>query len=128
MPTAALRACAAIGCRELVSKGRCPQHAKQADAGTRGTAHQRGYTHAWSAFSKSRLARLPFCGLRPDGTYDVTNSRCVQQGRLKTLAQCTDHIIPLRQGGAMYDESNLLSLCLACNSWKEATIERGGIG
>jgi 5-methylcytosine-specific restriction endonuclease McrA len=61
--------------------------------------------------------------MREDGTLDAVNSRCVQQG-LTTPATCTDHVVPLRHGGAKYDPNNLRSLCASCNGWKERTIER----
>lgn len=38
----ALRVCPAPGCPELVDKGRCPTHARQADR-ARGSRQQRGY-------------------------------------------------------------------------------------
>ncbi len=89
----------------------------------RGTAQERGYTYQWSLYSKARLQRLPVCGMREDGTMDKIHSRCAMQGRT-IMAECTDHIIPLRQGGSMWDVENHLSLCLACNGWKAQTIER----
>lgn len=121
-----VRYCTQQGCPNLVTHGRCATHARtqhrQTDA-IRGTANQRGYTYQWSLYTKARLQRLPVCGMREDGTLDTTNSRCVQEGRT-TAAECTDHIIPLRQGGSMWNPSNHLSLCLACNTWKAQTIEQ----
>jgi 5-methylcytosine-specific restriction endonuclease McrA len=61
--------------------------------------------------------------MRADGSLDAIHSRCVQHG-LTTAAECVDHVIPIRDGGSVYDESNLMSACLACNGWKERTIER----
>ena len=40
-------------------------------------------------------------------------SRCARPGRLEV-----DHIVPLAQGGAPYDESNLQVLCKACHHIK----------
>jgi 5-methylcytosine-specific restriction endonuclease McrA len=54
---------------------------------------------------------------------DTTHSRCAQQG-LTTPAQCVDHTIPLTQGGDMWDETNHMASCLACNTWKASTLER----
>ncbi len=121
-----MRYCSQPSCPVLVKYGRCAKHTRvqvqQADA-IRGTAQERGYTYQWSLYSKARLQRLPVCGMREDGTMDTTHSRCAKQGRT-IMAQCTDHIIPLRQGGSMWDESNHLSLCNACNAWKMNTIEK----
>ena len=107
----------------MVTKGYCPTHARERDQGTRGTANERGYTYRWSQYSAARLSRLPICGMREDGTLDAVHSRCVQEHRT-TRAECTDHIIPLRQGGDMWNPENHLSLCLACNTWKASTLER----
>jgi 5-methylcytosine-specific restriction endonuclease McrA len=42
------------------------------------------------------------------------HSRCWQRGEL-VLAQVTDHIVALRDGGAHMDPSNAQSLCTSCN-------------
>ena len=122
-----MKYCSTPHCPTLVHHGKCPAHTKvqaqQVDA-VRGTAQQRGYTYQWSLYSKARLTRLPVCGMREDGSLDTTNSRCAQQG-LTTMAQCTDHVVPLRHNGAMWDPSNHLSLCLPCNTWKAQTVEEG---
>lgn len=117
MPSAALRPCAEPRCPELVKSGRCAKHAKQVDR-ARGTATERGYDWAWAKYSKARLQRLPVCGMREDGTLDAEHSRCVQQGRT-TPAEVTDHIVPMRQGGDKWSPANHLSLCAACNVWKD---------
>jgi 5-methylcytosine-specific restriction endonuclease McrA len=119
MPTAAPRPCAS--CHRLVYTDRCPTCTKarprrHVDA-RRGTAHSRGYTARWARVSRSWLARYPWCGQRQDGALDATHSRCVQLGQ-RRVAQCVDHIIPLRDGGALVDPSNLQSLCFRCNSLK----------
>lgn len=118
-----MRYCAVPGCPNLVDKGRCAQHERQGDQGTRGTAHQRGYTSTWADYSKRFRQAHPVCGERSDGTYDVIHSRCQQLG-LTVPAECVDHVIPLSQGGSMWDAANHLSLCLACNTWKANTLER----
>ena len=45
--------------------------------------------------------------------------KCKRAGRL----EC-DHIVPLRRGGAEYDESNLQSLCRPCHIRKSASENR----
>lgn len=115
--------CATPGCSQLVNRGHCSAHKRQTDQGFRGTAHQRGYTSRWAAYSRRFRLAHPVCGERADGTVDRSHSRCAQRG-LTTPAECVDHIVPLSQGGAPWDPTNHLSLCLACNTWKAATIER----
>ncbi len=100
-----MKYCAEPNCGVLVKKGRCPKHARQVDQGTRGTAQQRGYTYQWNLYSKNRLRQFPLCVM------------CEQQG-LTTPATCTDHIIPLCQGGDMWDPTNHQSLCTRCNTIK----------
>jgi len=114
--------CAVPHCGVLVQKGRCSIHAKQKDR-ARGTAQERGYDSKWATYSKAFRAQHPLCGMRADNSMDTTHSRCAAQGRT-TPAECVDHIIPLSQGGDMYDPSNHMSACLACNGWKAQTLER----
>jgi 5-methylcytosine-specific restriction enzyme A len=116
-----LKYCAHPNCSVLVPKGRCPQHERQQDV-SRGTAQERGYTSRWNRFSHQFLRAHPVCGERADGSLDAVHSRCVQRG-LTTPAQCVDHVRPKSQGGTD-DESNLMSACFACNTWKANTIER----
>lgn len=107
-------------CNVLVQKGRCPAHTKQQVQQTdarRGSAQSRGYGSLWASFSRAFRTLHPICGERADGSLDARHSRCVQQG-LTTRAECVDHTIPLSQGGQQYDEANLMSACLACNTWK----------
>ncbi len=49
----------------------------------------------------------------------LDHSQCAQQGRNTLADLVTDHITPLAQGGAKYDEANLQTLCRACNSAKD---------
>lgn len=112
--------CATHGCPELVKSGHCDKHRKALRKVVdthRGSARERGYDHRWDEFSKRWLARFPWCGQRQDGRFYAEHSRCVQQGQ-RTLAQVTDHIVPLVQQGAHCDEDNSQSLCVRCNSAK----------
>jgi 5-methylcytosine-specific restriction endonuclease McrA len=45
------------------------------------------------------------------------HSRCAQRGE-RVRAQFTDHIVPLRDGGARLDPCNHQSLCFRCNTAK----------
>lgn len=73
----------------------------------RGSARQRGYDRRWELFAKSYLERNPLC------------VDCQRRGQLTPAAQ-VDHINPLRQGGAKFDEANLQALCGTCHSSKTA--------
>ncbi len=60
-------------------------------------------TAAWKQVRKVVLAR--------DG------GMCMLQGPgCKLIADCVDHIIAVRDGGAWYDLSNLRASCHVCNS------------
>jgi 5-methylcytosine-specific restriction enzyme A len=116
-------ACNAHGCPNLIDRtalyGRCPEHARQYDQ-ARGTAQERGYDARWARFSKLWRKRFPLCGMRADRQLHADHSQCVQAG-LMTPAECVDHLISMRNGGAQYEESNLQSLCNRCNSRKRIT-------
>lgn len=114
MPMAPPRACR---CGALLTDDRpCPRCRRVQDR-ARGNATQRGYTHAWAGYSRKRLLRFPWCGQRDDGQLYAEHSRCVQQG-LKTKATVTDHRIPIRDGGSVFDPDNHQSLCTSCNAAK----------
>lgn len=120
-----MKFCAEPTCRTLVHKGRCPVHAPEHERTHRPQAHLRGYDETWRRFSAARLQRFPFCGQQADGSMSAEHgSRCAEVPGRCLPAECTDHIVPMSQGGAQYDEANLQSLCLACNSFKANTLER----
>ena len=100
-----------------------PEHARSYDL-RRGTAQERGYTSNWAKVSKAWRHRFPLCGMRVDGQLHPEHSKCVKEG-LMTPAECVDHIVSMRNGGAQYDESNLQSLCVRCNSRKRVLVEGG---
>lgn len=115
MATAAKRFCVGSPtCSNLGTyRGRCALHAKQYEQ-ARGTAQQRGYDAIWARASKAFRAAHPICGERHDGTLDKIHSRCAAEG-ITTAAQCVDHILPMSQGGAKLDPTNLMSACHRCN-------------
>jgi hypothetical protein len=121
-PYAPKRPCAAVGCSELVDRGRCPRHAREQDR-ARGTAQERGYDYEWSKFAKAWKARFPICGQRADGKLYAEHSRCVQEGRDEPAA-AVDHIVSMRNGGSQYDPTNLQSLCVRCNARKRNQVDR----
>jgi len=114
--------CSEPGCPTIVRRGYCSVHERAADH-RRGSAQQRGYDARWRALSAAFRRQHPLCGERHDGTMDTVNSRCARDGRT-TAAECVDHVIPIRDGGARFDPRNLMSACLACNTLKANTIER----
>lgn len=123
MPERPLRPCPARGCPERTTGGPCPAHRGLYNQ-QRGSARERGYTPQWDHYSKYVwLPAHPFCGMRADGELHPEHSRCVQAGRV-VPAGCTDHIVALKNGGAMWEETNHQSLCRACNTWKGRTVDR----
>lgn len=58
-------------------------------------------TAVWANLRRMVLERDPFCRI------------CGLQ-----KSDSVDHIVPLRAGGAMYDENNLQGLCHSCHSRK----------
>jgi 5-methylcytosine-specific restriction endonuclease McrA len=75
----------------------------------RGNFRERGYTGAWSRYSKTRLLLHALC-VDPFHVH----------GELGAFAEVTDHIVPLWAGGELMEERNLQSLCTACNLRKAA--------
>ncbi len=67
----------------------------------------RVYDRRWQRVSKLRLSIEPLC------------RACTAIGRI-TGATESDHIIPISQGGAVYDLENTQSLCKPCHSRKTA--------
>jgi len=105
-------------CGTLVrGQARCQAHARQVDR-RRGTAKERGYDESWAKFSRIWRNRYPLCGMRADGQIHNEHRRqwCVDKGLVP--ADCVDHIVPMTRGGSQYDDKNLQSLCVACNTAK----------
>ena len=76
-------------------------------------------------------AKCPVCGkLNKDMYLEETEGRfvcdrCGSETEIPRFKKpkripMVDHIIPIKQGGAKYDQSNLQSLCWACHSRKSA--------
>lgn len=86
MPRRAKSICRQAGCGALIEKpGHCEKHRKAnqvASDDRRGTAHDRGYTSAWTKARDSYLRSHPLC------------VHCKTEGRPAIAAQVVDHIIP----------------------------------
>jgi 5-methylcytosine-specific restriction protein A len=117
MPYKHAKPCAAQSCRELVREGRwCNahrpvRHRPWDEDKRRGNAAERGYDSQWRDFSKHYLAAHPLCRW------------CEEDGRV-TPAVLVDHIVPLDEGGAKYDPTNLQPLDRRCHGIKTAWDKR----
>ena len=141
MPTAALRPCAG-GCGARVPSGRCAACAARVEQ-RRGSAHARGYTHAWALFRPQFIAALvysgvvPTCGASlPTGPHS-SDSRCLTQG-LHVFANedgsdlHLDHEPPLAEAersdiSIVCDPQRIQLLCRTCHAAKtrrEQLVER----
>lgn len=114
MPWKIAGPCHQSGCPErAIRGGYCQAHQRQRPARQvdqdRPSAAARGYDARWRAFRRGYLQRFP---------------ECVICNRMATEI---DHIIPIRRGGALYDECNLQAMCHECHSRKTAR-ENGGWG
>ena len=99
-----LRPCSAPGCPTLTGSARCQIH-QRARNGERGTTKERGYGDVWPRVRTIVLAEEPFCRV------------CLTVDQV-TPATEVDHILPLSQGGARLDRTNLQPLCGNCHRIK----------
>ncbi|MHC4695893.1 MAG: HNH endonuclease [Planctomycetota bacterium] len=63
----------------------------------------RVYDRRWQRVRAVKVAQDPLC------------EECGRHGRTTATTE-VDHIIPIRQGGAVYDLANLQSMCKPCHS------------
>lgn len=76
-----------------------------------GTRTQRGYDNNWLKLSRMCLAEEPYCRY------------CARDGRV-TLAQVSDHIIPIRiRPDLRLERTNVQSLCKTCHDSVKAREE-----
>lgn len=73
----------------------------------KGGSAERGYDAKWQRLRAAVLAREPFC------------RRCDSKG-IVTEAVHVDHIVPLSEGGARLEDTNLQPLCVQCHVEKTA--------
>ena len=116
-PTRRQKICSHPGCDEKTTAGKCPDHQVKAKArryANRESPSLRGYDAHHKRWREAILARdfalCVECGGSGDG-----------------LPMHADHIVPLSQGGAVYDMDNGQTLCHRCHSVKTVT-ENGGFG
>ena len=106
MPWKVKKPCAYPGCPELTHERYCEKHKKVADKQynqfDRDKSSQAFYeSTAWRRLRRIKLQMNPLCEI------------CK-----KEKATTADHIIPIKQGGAALDVSNLQSLCGPCHGRK----------
>jgi len=109
MPVKPNHPCSTPGCPALVAEGsRCPVHQaayyRQHDSG-RPSSSRRGYDTRWRRLRLHVLRHEPLC------------RSCRSRGLIRAANE-VDHIVPIRLGGARFDESNLQPLCKPCHSAK----------
>ena len=119
MPTKAKTPCLNHGCKELTTEGRCPTHQKAAmrhDQYRRGTAHSRGYGHAWQAYSRRYRYLHPWCVM------------CLKEGK-ETVSTQVDHVqaVTGKYDPKFWLEKNLQALCGPCHA-RKTVLEDGGFG
>lgn len=114
MPLAAPTPCRHPGCGAVLTKpGYCDAHrvAVHRDYGRarRGFDTERCFyqSTAWRAVRAAFLREHPVC------------ARCSALGRV-VAAVVADHVVPLKDGGARFDWSNLQALCVSCHNSKTA--------
>ena len=108
MPQRAPVACRRHGCRGLVRSGVCSVCGPQRQQGRddyddrRGNSSSRGYDAKWRRLREQVLCAQPLCVVCGAVAVDV------------------DHIVPIRQGGAVLAVDNLQPLCRKCHARKHA--------
>lgn len=107
----ALGVCSEPTCGRLVRSGRCAEHKLPPRHDARPHHSERGYGNkGWPQVRKAYAAAHPMCELQ------LTGCRMAMRD--------VDHIVPLDQGGARLDWSNLQSLCRPCHRRKTAADKR----
>jgi len=106
--------CRYPGCSAVLGKpGYCPAHrvAVHRDYGRarRSFDSELGFyqSRSWRAVRAALLREQPLCAL------------CKAAGRL-FAANVVDHIVPIKDGGARFDQANLQPLCVPCHNRKTA--------
>ena len=112
--------CTASGCRNVVEDGdgsRCPQHRVALRQPKRVYDHH--YHQGKHIYSSARWQRLR-------DSYLAQNPLCVRCATfdIVTPATMVDHIIEIKDGGAVWDWDNLQGLCNCCHAAKTGEEKR----
>lgn len=113
MPSKPARPCNVTRCPNLVRGrvGYCPDHIDKAPTGWRAKKdrdHQKIYhSPRWRRTSKQYRKENPIC------------KHCKDKGFV-TPADVVDHIVPIQEGGEIFDLENFQSLCHPCHNSKTA--------
>ena len=106
MPWKPKKPCAWPGCPELTDRRYCEKHSamqpKREDK--RPSSNKRGYDSRWEKVRLMYLREHPLCEL------------CEKEGKL-VPAVLVHHKKPIRQGGEVLDEANLMAVCRPCHDW-----------
>ena len=110
MPWKAKKVCGWPGCPETTDGRYCDKHKKLANqqydgSGRNQQAKQFYESTAWRNLRKMKINRQPFC------------EECKKFNQI-VRAECVDHIVEIKDGGAPLDMDNLQSLCRSCHSRK----------
>ncbi len=103
--------CLEPGCPVLVQRGRCEKHRREEQRrynARRPSPARQGYGRDWSEASRRYRAAHPIC------------ENCGQR-----KSRLTDHIVPIKHGGARMDPQNWQALCSHCHESKKARERRG---
>lgn len=97
-----LAPCRQPGCPELVPSGYCAEHGREVEAVYRQRGSRDLYrSKRWRVLARRVLREQSLCA-----------TFCGE------LATEVDHIVPVEDGGAMWDRNNLQGLCKSCHSSK----------
>lgn len=110
MPRKPKQPCGYPGCPELSDGSYCEKHRRQVNSEYNRFSRDEDSTAfyrsaAWRRLSRLQLKREPLC------------AECLKAERI-TPAEISDHVIPIRAGGARLDMANLQSLCKSCHRRK----------
>ena len=126
MPKRPKSICRQPGCGVLVDlPGFCVKHAQvvvQQDAERRGTAHERGYTSAWTKARPHYLRKHPLCVYckREGFTRAATVVDHIKPHRLKEAIDSGDEALIAIARALFWDSDNWQGLCFTChNSTKQ---------
>jgi len=117
MPHKPKKPCTHRGCPLLTVSRFCRQHEeaeKKKYEQNRGSSSERGYDARWHRTSALHLKEFPLC------------AKCGK------AAELIHHIIPIAEGGSIYDRDNLESSCELChdgkhkdNRWRKRRLNGG---